>query len=217
MSVLKKSFQINFTQVPNFIINDKNVSLKAKGLYLYMVSKPDDWEFSLSGMELQLKECKDSILSILDELIRFGYLTKIKRKNSDGTNAVNDYILHLEPETSQNPSKSTNPTRKNRLGKTDSEKSTTSNTINNNKEEIINTTLESERENFKDFKSFKKAFVEKNKNRFFNTRGIGYLETTLFTISDGGYIVNCVSNKYLEQDDAFKVWQYLYKNHKKDI
>ena len=61
MSVLSKSFQINFTQVPNQIINDERVSLKAKGLYLYFVSKPDNWQFSLNGMASQLKESKPSI------------------------------------------------------------------------------------------------------------------------------------------------------------
>jgi len=96
MSILKKSFRIDFTQVPNFIINDSKASLKAKGLYLYMISKPDNWQFSLKGMQTQLKESKTTILRVLDELIKLGYLEKIKNR-INGRQSANDYIMYLEP------------------------------------------------------------------------------------------------------------------------
>ena len=96
MSILKKSFRIDFTQVPNVIINDSKVSLKAKGLYLYMISKPDNWQFSLKGMQTQLKESRNSILSTINELIKLGYLEKIKNR-INGRQSANDYIMYLEP------------------------------------------------------------------------------------------------------------------------
>ena len=116
MSILSKSFKCNFTQVPNEIINDKNVSLKAKGLYLYMVSKPDNWEFSLNGLTSQLQESKPAILRILDELIKCGYLEKIKNR-INGRQALNDYILH---EKSCFSSEYQNETQKMRLSNCDS-------------------------------------------------------------------------------------------------
>ena len=79
MSILKKSFKINFTQVPNTIINDNGVSLQAKGLYLFMISKPDNWQFGLSGLESQLKETRKTILKVMDELISLGYMEKNKK------------------------------------------------------------------------------------------------------------------------------------------
>jgi hypothetical protein len=51
MSKLKKYVR-NYTQVPNDIINDKRLSLKAKGLYLFLVSKPDNWDFFRGALML---------------------------------------------------------------------------------------------------------------------------------------------------------------------
>ncbi len=133
MSILKKSFKISFTQVPNEIINDINVSLKAKGLYLYMVSKPDNWEFSLLGMVSQLKEGKTALLAIMNELIKFGYMEKIKNR-VNGRQSVNDYILHLEPTKSLKQSEYQNESQKERVSFSNSENKSTSNTIPSNKE-----------------------------------------------------------------------------------
>lgn len=127
MSILEKDFYSNFTQVPNTITNDNKVSFKAKGLYLYMVSKPNKWEFSLNGIASQSKETKQSILNIMKELIKHGYMTKIK-KRTNGRQATNDYKLHLEPIDPSSRSEYRKQTQKNKLSNSDSVKHTTSNT-----------------------------------------------------------------------------------------
>jgi len=97
MSILEKSYHDNFTMTPNHIINNEEISLKAKGLYTFMASKPDGWVFSLNGLESQLKESRKSILNIMDELMQGRYLDKIK-KRENGRQAANAYVLHAEPE-----------------------------------------------------------------------------------------------------------------------
>lgn len=65
-----------FTAVYNDIINDPRISLKAKGLYLFLYSKPDNWTFSA---RLVATQNKDSILSVntgLQELENFGLLVR---------------------------------------------------------------------------------------------------------------------------------------------
>ncbi|MBS4067964.1 MAG: helix-turn-helix domain-containing protein [Sulfurimonas sp.] len=209
MSILSKSFKCNFTQVPNEIINDKNVSLKAKGLYLYMVSKPDNWEFSLNGLTSQLQESKPAILRILDELIKCGYLEKIKNR-INGRQALNDYILH---EKSCFSSEYQNETQKMRLSNCDSVNDTTSNTIKTNtKREIKNNSLVESKE--RDFKKFKIDFILNNKNILFYTQGLGWLPDTAFVINEDDYILNTVSQKILTADEAFKIWKYLFQNQK---
>lgn len=133
MSILIESFKSDFTQVPNHIISDSNVSLKAKGLYLYMVSKPDNWEFSFAGMTSQLLESKETIGKIINELILIGYMDKIKNR-VNGKQAVNSYILHLKP---QSRSESKNENHKMRTTKSELENATTSNTDYNNKDKVI--------------------------------------------------------------------------------
>ena len=76
MSRLKKHVR-NYTQVANDIINDKRLSLKAKGLYLFLVSKPENWEFSARLIATQNNDQKASINSALHELEDFGLLLRV--------------------------------------------------------------------------------------------------------------------------------------------
>lgn len=78
-----KKFKLSFTQVPNTVLNDKRLSLKAKGLYAYLFSKPDDWVFHIGIMEKELKESRGQIYSIIKELIQFGYIIR-KQINENG-------------------------------------------------------------------------------------------------------------------------------------
>lgn len=210
MSILTKSFKINFTQVPNNIINDKNVSLKAKGLYLYMVSKPDTWDFSINGMASQNKDGRDGIINTLNELIKSGYLDKLESSNN-GKFKCNKYVLHLEPRIKGDSVQvgkpvTENPSRKSRHGKTDTSNTNTSNT----KKVIKNNSLRPERKE-RDFQSFKRDFIKSNKGVPFFTTDLGWLKETPFVVNDDEYILNTVSKKLLTREDAFKVWKYLYK------
>lgn len=96
MIVLDKNFEIDSINIPTQIINDKMVSLKGKGLYLFMISKPDNWDFSLNGLAEQSKESRTSILRTMDELIKLEYMSKIKNRYK-GRQSVNEYKLYLEP------------------------------------------------------------------------------------------------------------------------
>lgn len=76
MSKLQKNIR-NYTTVANDIINDDRLSLKAKGLYLYLVSKPDNWNFSARLIATQNKDSRDSIISGLHELESVGLLLRV--------------------------------------------------------------------------------------------------------------------------------------------
>lgn len=73
----------NFTQISNVLLNDKTLSLKAKGLYSFMYSKPNDWNFTIRSMSKQLKEGVDCIAATLKELKVSGWVHY--RKDTNGT------------------------------------------------------------------------------------------------------------------------------------
>lgn len=74
MPKVKKVRTRGFTQVDNRVISDKRMSLKALGLFTYMWSKPDDWEFYVLAISKDFKDGRDSIRSAINELISLGYL-----------------------------------------------------------------------------------------------------------------------------------------------
>jgi hypothetical protein len=85
---------LSFGIAPNSLLNNKNISLSAKGMYTYMNSKPENWEFSIGGLVSQLKEGKDKIKSTIKELEKFGYLERKKYNTSNGRWAW-EYILKI--------------------------------------------------------------------------------------------------------------------------
>lgn len=96
MSKIKVNKQSNFTMVSNHVLRNNNLSLKAKGLYAYMWSLPDDWDYSVSGLTKVLKEGRDAINEALKELEREGYLVRTILR-SGGKFSDMDYILNETP------------------------------------------------------------------------------------------------------------------------
>jgi hypothetical protein len=92
MTKLKKGMQ-EYGRTPNSLLNSKEVSLKAKGLFAFIESKPDNWEFSVRSLEQLLKEGREAISDGLKELESSGYLTRTKKHDTDGRWIV-CYITH---------------------------------------------------------------------------------------------------------------------------
>ena len=81
-----------FGAVPNELLNNPDISFKAKGLYAYLNSKPDNWDFSIEGIAAQVKEGIDSVRAGIHELEKYGYLKRIKHQNEKGFWEI-DYML----------------------------------------------------------------------------------------------------------------------------
>ena len=80
----------NYTVMSNYHLQDKNLSLKAKGLHSYMLSLPDNWNYSVQGLVSISKEGVKAINSILKELKENYYL---KRERKQESNSINIKIL----------------------------------------------------------------------------------------------------------------------------
>lgn len=77
---LRKGDEIPFTQVANSVLNDKNITLQAKGLFAYIYSKPDGWDFSSERIARDCKNGIRAVKNILNELEEAGYLKRQRRK-----------------------------------------------------------------------------------------------------------------------------------------
>ncbi|MBQ2639960.1 MAG: helix-turn-helix domain-containing protein [Bacilli bacterium] len=74
MAVFKIEKNKNYTVMSNYHLQDRNLSYKAKGLLSFMLSLPDDWDYSLKGLCKISKENETSIKTGLKELKDYGYL-----------------------------------------------------------------------------------------------------------------------------------------------
>ena len=85
-----------FGAVPNDLLNNPDISFKAKGLYAYLNSKPENWDFSIESISAQVKEGVDSVRAGIHELEKSNYLKRIKHQNEKGFWEV-DYMLFENP------------------------------------------------------------------------------------------------------------------------
>ena len=65
-----------FTAVPNALLNDNTISFKSKGIYSYLLSKPDGWIFFNQSILKETKEGLSSFQSGVKDLIQSGWLIK---------------------------------------------------------------------------------------------------------------------------------------------
>lgn len=86
-----------FVQIPNSILSDPNISLKAKTVLAIMLSLPDNWDFSIEGISGKCKESKDCISKAILELIDAGYVIRTKTRGADGRITKWEYEVFEEP------------------------------------------------------------------------------------------------------------------------
>jgi hypothetical protein len=68
----------NYTVMGNYHLRDKELSLKAKGLLSIMLSLPDGWNFSISGLSTLSSDGESAVRATLKELENNGYLKRNK-------------------------------------------------------------------------------------------------------------------------------------------
>lgn len=73
----------NFTQVSNEIINNPNLTAQAKGIMIYLLSKPKDWKVNVKDIQNHMKNGRDAIYSILNELKKHGYIVWDKKATDE--------------------------------------------------------------------------------------------------------------------------------------
>ena len=102
MSVIRVNKTKNYSVMSNFHFKEKKMSLKAKGLLSMMLSLPDTWNYSVSGLVALSKDGKDSVMSALTELEKFGYLIRTRQTNEKGQFSGIEYHIYEEPQQ-ENP------------------------------------------------------------------------------------------------------------------
>lgn len=113
MSVIRTKKVKNFTVMSNDSLKERKMSNKAKGMLATMLSLPDTWKYSISGLVAISKDSRTAIKSALRELKEFGYLEikKLYPNYSQGRKRIEyNYLIYEVP-------KSTHVSNDNKLNK----------------------------------------------------------------------------------------------------
>lgn len=99
MSVFRVQKTTNYTVMSNYHLKETKMSLKAVGLLSKMLSLPEDWDYSISGLAAICADGESAIKSTLKELQQFGYLevVKIYPSESKSGRIEYEYIVYEIP------------------------------------------------------------------------------------------------------------------------
>jgi len=98
MSIIKiKKRTTPFVQMDKTGLEDTRMSLSAKGLLSYLLSRPDNWKVCVSHLTTIGPERRDAIYSALKELRESGYVEKIEERDDLGMVKSTDYIVSELP------------------------------------------------------------------------------------------------------------------------
>lgn len=98
MTIFRTAHNKNYTVINNTICTDKRLSWKAKGIWLYAFSRPDDWSFHINDLINQSIDGRDGVRSGLKELQECGYLKRSIIKNSKGQFDYGDWTFFETPQ-----------------------------------------------------------------------------------------------------------------------
>lgn len=79
----------------NYHLRDKELSLKAKGLLSVMLSLPDDWNYSASGLVSICKEGETAVKKAIAELKAKGYLIVTKKMANETLTGRIEYTYEI--------------------------------------------------------------------------------------------------------------------------
>lgn len=98
MSIIKTSYRENpYAQIDKAVLKDSRISWQAKGLLGYLLAQPNNWTVQVSDLVKRSTNGRDSVYSIISELVETGYMTKQPRKCVRGRWGGVDYTVYENP------------------------------------------------------------------------------------------------------------------------
>lgn len=87
----------NFVTVHKNFIHDNKISWKAKGILLYLLSRPDDWQVYETELVKHTSDGLSSLKSGIKELEEIGYIRRTRKRDDKGRLKEYEYSVFEHP------------------------------------------------------------------------------------------------------------------------
>lgn len=88
----------NFVVIDKNLINNSSISWKAKGILIYLLSKPNDWVLIISDIINHSTDGRDAVYSGIKELEKAGYVEKILERDKNNHFLGYVYFVFEKPQ-----------------------------------------------------------------------------------------------------------------------
>lgn len=99
LTIVEADKSSNFTKMSNYHLQDRELSLKAKGLMSFCLSLPPTWDFNIEGLTKLNRDGRNSIAAAVAELEAKGYIRRKRLRNANGTLGAAEYVIVEHPES----------------------------------------------------------------------------------------------------------------------
>lgn len=82
MAIIRHKSNSNFSVINNEVLRDKNLSWKAKGLFAYLMTLPNDWKIHIREVVKHSSTGEKATYNAMNELIKNKYAKRIWKKKS---------------------------------------------------------------------------------------------------------------------------------------
>ena len=85
----------NFTMISSKLLRNKEIPNKLLGFLLKVLSLPDYWHFSMSGLKAICKEGKTAVQNAVNKLIDMGYLVRTQLLSNESIYNCFEYLSYF--------------------------------------------------------------------------------------------------------------------------
>lgn len=96
--IIRVANREQFVVVLTKTVQDDTLSWKARGILIYLLSLPDNWQMYVSDLINRAPDKETSVRTGLKELEKAGYLTKQRTRDSKGKITGTEWIIHEKAE-----------------------------------------------------------------------------------------------------------------------
>jgi len=101
-SIFRSTHVRDYTVFSNNLIAEPSLSWRAKGILMYLLSKPQDWQTRIKDIQRHGKEGRDAVRKAIAELTDAGYINKQQCRDESGSFTGIEYLVFESPQT-ENP------------------------------------------------------------------------------------------------------------------
>lgn len=90
MTIITRRRKDAFAVIPNIVCNDERLSFEERGLLVYLLAKPDNWQVMAADIQRQGGIGRDKAYKLLNGLIAAGYVVR-ERVQDEATGRIAEY------------------------------------------------------------------------------------------------------------------------------
>lgn len=101
--IIRRKHNSNFTVIPNAIATDARLSIEARWLMVYLLSRPDEWELQIGDIQAVGSVGRDKAYRMVSECVAAGYIERVNERDLQGRARGVSYLVRDQQDGGAQP------------------------------------------------------------------------------------------------------------------